>query len=66
MNKYHLIMEKFWLVIAGVSFVFAVYKAGQIGISAASMFFLFPVIAAVLFGMRYFVRKKFEKYKDED
>ena len=66
MNQYHNIMEKFWLLIAVVSLAYAMYSAGQTSFEESSTFFLFPVIASVLFGLRYFMRKRFEKMRDED
>lgn len=66
MNRYHKIMEKFWLLIAILSLAYAAYKAGQNGVENTLMLFLLPVIAGLLFGMRYFVRKKFEKMQDKD
>jgi hypothetical protein len=67
MNQYHKIMEKFWLLMAIVSFVYAVYKSGQAGNFAdTAIYFLFPLIAAVLFYLRYYVRKKAENESRED
>lgn len=61
MNQYHKIMEKFWLVVAILSLIFAVYKLGQTqNVADSAIYFLFPVIATVLFYMRYYVRKKYE------
>ena len=66
MNQYHKIMERFWLFVAIASFIFAVYKTGEIGIGESMMYYLFPFIAGILFYMRYFVRKRFEKRSGED
>jgi membrane protease YdiL (CAAX protease family) len=66
MNQYHKIMEVFWLLIAVVSLAYAMYMAGQSSFEESSMYFLFPVVAGILFSLRYFMRKRFEKMKDED
>ena len=66
MNAYHKIMEKFWLVMALLSLLFAVFKLGQSqDFAASSIYFLFPMIAAVLFYLRYYVRKKSERESNE-
>ncbi len=65
MNQYHKIMEVFWLLIAVVSTVYAAYMAGKSSFEESFIYFLFPVVAGILFGLRYFMRKRFEKMKDE-
>lgn len=67
MNQYHKIMEKFWLLMAIISFIYAVYKSGQTGNFAdTAILFLFPLIAAILFYLRYYVRKKAERESGEE
>jgi hypothetical protein len=66
MENYHKIMEKFWLVMAILTFIFAVYKTGEIGISQSAIYFLFPFIGMTLFFMRYYVRKKAGARKDQE
>ncbi|GAB5538460.1 MAG: hypothetical protein Salg2KO_05630 [Salibacteraceae bacterium] len=70
MNQYHKIMEKFWLAVAIVSLVFAVYKFGQVGyarLGEVAIYFLFPFLAGFLFYARYFIRKRAEREnKNED
>lgn len=60
MNNYHRIMEKFWLVVAILTFVFGVYKVGQVGLRNALMYLAFPALAAGMFYARYYARKRFE------
>lgn len=66
MNQYHNIMEKFWLIIAIVSFVYAVFKIGRDGLENSLILLVFPIVAAALFYMRYFMRKRFEKGQDDE
>jgi hypothetical protein len=66
MNQYHKIMEKFWLLMAIVSFVYAVYMFGKRGLEDSMIYFLFPLVAAGLYYMRYFMRKKFEQRSGDE
>jgi membrane protease YdiL (CAAX protease family) len=66
MNAYHKTMEKFWLGVAILSLVFAVYKMGQLGLSESLTYFLFPAIAGSLFYARYFIRKRAERESNND
>ncbi|MEZ4721567.1 MAG: hypothetical protein R2813_06775 [Flavobacteriales bacterium] len=59
-------MEKFWLVIAILSFVYAVYMIGKQGLSESIIYLIFPLVAGALFYMRYFMRKRFEKGQDDE
>ncbi|MBT3647537.1 MAG: hypothetical protein HN542_04775 [Flavobacteriales bacterium] len=66
MNKYHKISEKVWLVIAVLTFVFAVYKIGQVGISDALVYLVMAGAAATMYTLRYYSRKRLEKHRDND
>lgn len=61
MKKYHLIMEKFWLIAAILSFVYAVYTIGAYGLAQAGINLVMPVIAAALYYLRYWTRKRLER-----
>lgn len=65
MERYNKFMEKFWLVAAIVSFIYAVYKIGQSGLADAAVFLIVPMGAGALFSMRYFARKRLGKRDDE-
>ena len=67
MNPYHNIMEKFWLVTAIATFLYAVYTIGKSGFdSHAVTSLLLAAAAASLFYSRYYLRKKYEnRPKDE-
>jgi len=64
MKKYNLIMEKFWLVAAILSFIYAVYMVGKAGLIDAGIYLVMPAIAATLFYLRYYTRKRIEKEED--
>lgn len=66
MNQYHKFMEKFWLVTAIISFLYAVYMIGKYGIAERGILLIMPVIAAALFYLRYFTRKRFERDNDTE
>ena len=66
MYKYNLFMEKLWLVIAIASFVYGVYMVGKEGLIDAGIYLVFPFIAATLFYLRYYTRKRIEKEKEQD
>lgn len=61
MKTYHLIMEKFWLVAAILSFIYAVYTIGQSGLAQAGLNLVMPLIAGALYYLRRYTRKRFEK-----
>lgn len=65
MKKYHLIMEKFWLVAAILSFGYAVYLIGKHGIAQEGINLIMPVIAAALYYLRYYTRKRIEKEEEK-
>ena len=64
MKKYHLIMEKFWLAVAVLTFIFAVYKIGQNGIMQEGINLIMPLIAAALYYLRYYTRKRIEQHQN--
>lgn len=66
MNKYHKVMEYFWLVIGIITSIFAynTYNSGQQEDMGFIMFM--PIIAFVLFGLRRFHRLKLEKFDREN
>lgn len=67
MNQYHKIMERFWLIVAIVSFVYAVYMMGKIqDIGESVIYLLFPLVAGLLFYMRYYTRKRYERERGND
>jgi len=59
-------MEKFWLVIAIVSFVYGVYMIGKFGLVDAGLYLLMPLIAATLFYLRLYARRRMEKENDQN
>ncbi|MDB9708306.1 hypothetical protein OAB13_00255 [Salibacteraceae bacterium] len=66
MKKYNIFMEKFWMIIAIVSFVYGVYSVGKFGLLEAGLYLLMPLIAGTLFYLRYYTRKRMEKENDQD
>ena len=66
MNKYHKLMEKFWLIIAIASALYAVYSLGKYGMEKTGVLLYLPFIALLLFVMRYFTRKRLEKKYKQD
>lgn len=64
MKKYHLIMEKFWLIAAALSFIYAVYTIGNLGFDRAGINLIMPIIAAALYYLRRFTRKRLEKHEE--
>lgn len=56
------ILEIAWLVIAIASIVFGVYETITIGIGESYLFFIFTVVAGIMYGMR---RRQREKLQDE-
>ena len=65
MKKYNVIMERFWMLMAVVSFIYAVYMIGAKGIIEAGIYLIFPFVAGMLSYMRYFTRKRIEKGEAE-
>ena len=59
-------MEKFWLFIAIASFIYAVYTIGAQGLAEAGINLIMPVIAAALYYLRYYTRKRIEKEENRD
>lgn len=59
-------MEKFWLVIAIVSFVYGVYMIGKFGIAEAGLYLLMPFIAGALYYLRYYARKRLDRKNDQN
>jgi len=66
MNQYHKFMEKFWLIIAIATFIYAVYMIGKYGLAEQGILLIMPAIAAALFYLRYFTRKRFGQDKDRE
>lgn len=63
MNKYHKVMEYFWLVVGILTSIFAI-NAYQTGTNKDLGFIMFmPIIAFALFAMRRFHRLKMEKHQ---
>lgn len=56
-------MEYFWLIIAIATAIYAAYRWNEDPniLNENSFLFVFPFLAAGLFGMRRFIRKKQEK-----
>jgi hypothetical protein len=65
MQKYNLFMEKFWMVIAIVSFVYGVYMVGKFGLADAGLYLLMPLIAGTLYYLRSYARKRAERENDQ-
>jgi hypothetical protein len=66
MSKYNLFMEKFWLVVAVLTFIFGVYQMGKFGLSEAGISFIMALVAAGLFYLRYYARRRFERNQDRE
>lgn len=66
MNQYHKISEKVWLGIAILTFVFAVYKVGEVGVSDALVYLVMAGAATTMYTLRYYSRKRMEKHRDND
>ncbi|MEX2597444.1 MAG: hypothetical protein WEC59_10995 [Salibacteraceae bacterium] len=66
MKKYHLIMEKFWLIAAILSFVYAVYMIGKFGLIESGIYLVMPFIAVALYYLRYYTRKRIEKEEEQN
>jgi Flp pilus assembly protein TadB len=66
MNNYHKLMEKFWLIVALASALYAFYSWGKFGIERTGIMLVLPVIALILFALRYFTRKRLEKKFNQD
>ncbi len=56
------ILEIAWLVIAIASIIFGAYETITSGIGESYLFFIFTVIAGIMYGMR---RKQRERLQDE-
>jgi len=63
MNQYRifLIMERVWLVLAILAFLFGAWFASQGKWDLSKMPFFCTFCAAILFGLRRYQRKKMEK-----
>lgn len=63
MHRYNRIMEFFWLVTAVVTLVLGVYIIQKKGWAENWLFITFPFIAAAMYSMRRYLRKKEEGKK---
>jgi hypothetical protein len=66
MRRYNQIMEKFWLVIAIVSFIYGVYMVGKIGLAQGGMYLIMSFVAVALFYLRYYANKRYKKEDQKD
>ena len=66
MNKLIKFLEKMWLVVAIICAVLATYKAIFIGVNDAMYFFLFGVLAVVLWRLRRRTRIRMEAAQQEE
>lgn len=66
MNKYHRVMEIFWLVVAIVTAIFAGYQLSQGRTEDMTLMLVMPFVAGALFAIRRFHRKRMEKMDKED
>lgn len=66
MSNYHKIMEKFWLFVAIATGMFAFYSIGDVGLEKTGVIAYLPIIALVLYLLRYFSRKRLEKKYNQD
>ncbi|MEQ9186264.1 MAG: hypothetical protein RLP15_00910 [Cryomorphaceae bacterium] len=66
MQKYNIIMERFWLVVAIGTFIFAVYQLGKFGLASSGISFIMALVAASLFYLRYYMRKRHEREQEKD
>ncbi len=65
MRKYNLFMEKFWMVIAIVSFVYGVYMIRKFGLADAGLYLIMPLIAGALYYLRSYARRRAERENDQ-
>lgn len=61
MNKYHKVMEYFWLVVAILTAIFAGYQLNRGIREDIYLLILMPFVAGALFAVRRFHRKRMEK-----
>lgn len=66
MLKYNIIMERFWLIVAIGTFIFAVYQLGKFGLASSGISFIMALVAASLFYLRYYMRKRHEREQEKD
>lgn len=66
MQKYHIFMERFWLFVALGTLLFAVYQFGKYGFEQSSISFVMAAVAAGLFYLRYYMRKRAEREGDRE
>ncbi|PCH96101.1 MAG: hypothetical protein COB85_03930 [Bacteroidetes bacterium] len=60
------ILEIAWLIIAIASIGFGVYETVTSGIGESYLFFIFTVVAGVMYGMRRRQREKLQKETDNE
>ena len=65
MNKLIIFLERMWLMVAIVCLILAGYKAITIGIEDGAYFFLFAILATVLFLIRRRMRIRMQRQQAE-
>lgn len=66
MNSYHLFMERFWLLISIISFVYGVYMIGKFGLAEAGIYLVMPAVAGALFYLRFYTRKRMKNERENE
>lgn len=55
-------MTNFWLVLALVSLVLAIYVVVRDGWHGGSMYFVFPLLAGMMYGVRKFMLSRMDRH----
>lgn len=61
MGKYHKIMEYFWLTTAIAASIYVAMVINRTSFEESGVFLFMPVMAAAMFAVRRFMRKKAEQ-----
>jgi len=64
-NKIHIILERFWLVVASLAALSTLYYYIQDGSEGILYFLIITGLAWVMFFMRRGIRKRYEKIAEE-
>lgn len=59
-------MTAFWLILAILSSIVALYMIATAGWAEGSMFLIFPLLAGMMYGFRKFMAGRMEKFEDKN
>lgn len=65
LKKINNFLEKFWLVVGVGTMIYGIYLVNQTSLSESYMYLIYPIIAFVLFGFRYTLRKRLERAEEQ-